>query len=87
LDDPTGRIAEVTWEDSATKHGWSSRSVELPRDGGTLQSVGYVLQDDAHGVILVETWNALGDEEYRYGCQIAIPRSAIRKVKYLRGSR
>jgi len=87
VDDPTGKIAEVTWEDSHALHGWSKEPVVLPMEG-VLVSIGYVVSDDEHGVVLVESWDGTeeipGSTPSRYGCQTAIPRSAIRKVEYLR---
>ena len=88
VDSPTGKVAEVTWEDSHTSHGWRAEALALPEPGEML-SIGYVIQDDEHGVVLCESWDGTADAQNvvpsRYGCQTAIPRSAIRKVKYLRG--
>jgi len=86
--DLTAKIAEVTWEDSQAKDRWSRSPLVLPMVG-VLLSVGYVVQDDDAGVVLVESWNGTEEDELtatsRYGAQTAIPRSAIRKVEYLRG--
>ena len=90
MDDPTAKVMEVEWEDSQTQHGWTKAKIELPARGG-YRSVGYVLQDDESGVILLESWDAAEAPDHigvsRFGCQTAIPRSAIRKVRYLRGRR
>ena len=47
------RIVEVAWEDTLTRHGWSSHD-ELPTQAWLIQSVGYVTQDDGDGLVLVE---------------------------------
>ena len=89
VDDPTGRVAEVVWEDSHSKHGWGKDVMGLPVQG-VMKTVGYVLQDNEHGVVLVESWDGTDIDgealvSSRYGCQTGIPRSAILKMKYLRG--
>ena len=80
-----GKIAEVYWEDSRGKHGWTDAIEEMPKT--TIRSAGYVAQDDEEGVVLVESIDLAEGTTSRWGCSTAIPRSAIRKVKYLRGSR
>ena len=74
------RIAEVEWEDSISRHGWSDRLVRI---AGPIRSVGYVEKDDDEGVILL---SGMGDTEVTsdpYDCSTFIPRSAIRKVTEL----
>ena len=78
-----GRIAEVHWEDSRGKHGWTSEVQEMP--GSTIRSIGYVAKDDEQGVVLVESVDLAEETTSRWGCSTSIPRSSIRKVKYLRG--
>ena len=78
-----GRIVEVEWEDTLTRHGWSS-SDELPTQAWLIHSVGYVTQDDKAGLVVVEargeSASGVGKD---YGCATFIPRSAIRKVTEL----
>ena len=77
------RIVEVCWEDTLTRHGWSS-SDELPIQAWQVRSVGYVTQDDDAGLVVVEargeTKSGVGKD---YGCATFVPRSAIRKVTEL----
>lgn len=81
----TRGVAEVEWEDSHTTHGWIDT---LPKhDGHAIRSVGYVVQDDEVGVVLTESIDTDETTSHPWGCSMAIPRSAIRKVKYLRGNR
>ena len=84
--DPTGKIAEVTWEDSVGRHSWNEDLIELPVKE-PITSVGYITQDDEGGVVLLQSFDHDPNSTRPYGCQEAIPHSAIRKVKYLRGSR
>ena len=79
------RVAEVTWEDSRGKHGWTEDVGEFPLP--EIRSIGYVMRDDEQGVILTESIDPSTSTTSPYGCSTAIPRSAIRKVKYLRGHR
>ena len=84
--DPTGKIAEVTWEDSVGRHGWNGDVIALPVKE-PMTSVGYVLQDDEGGIVLLQAYDHDPNSTRPYGCQEATPRSAIRKVRRLRGSR
>jgi hypothetical protein len=83
------RIAEVEWVDTLTKHGWLAPA-DVPTKPWLIHSVGYVFQDDAEGIVLLE---ARGDSENSgermkdCGCATMIPRSAIRKVTELRRGR
>ena len=77
-----GRVAEIYWEDSRGKHGWTNEIQDVPK--ATIRSVGYVSKDDDEGVILVESVDLVEETTSRWGCSTAIPRSAIRKVRYLR---
>ena len=79
-----GKIAEVQWEDTVGRHSWQEEAVRLPVPE-PVTSVGYVLQDDEGGVVLLQSFDHDPNSSRPYGCQEAIPRSAIRKVKYLRG--
>ena len=81
------RIVEVAWEDTLTRHGWSSHD-ELPTQAWLIQSVGYVTQDDDAGLVVVEarggSASGVGKD---YGCATFIPRSAVRKVVELKRAR
>lgn len=82
------RIVEVVWEDTLTRHAWSSHD-ELPTQAWQIRSVGYVTQDDDRGLVVVEARGESGSSVSKdYGCATFIPRSAIRKVTELsRGRR
>ncbi len=75
------RIVEVKWEDTLTRHAWSSHD-ELPTQAWLIQSVGYVMQDDDAGLVVVEARSESGSSVVSkdYGCATFIPRSAIREV-------
>jgi len=79
----TRRVAEVEWEDSHTTHGWTD--VEPAHDGYSIRTVGYVLQDNDRGLVLTESINTDQETSAPWGCTMSVPRSAIRKVTYLRG--
>ena len=68
------------------RHGWHEEPVPLPIKE-LITSVGYVLQDNGGGVVLLQSFDHDPNSTRPYGCQEGIPRSAIRKVKYLRGRR
>ena len=77
------RIVEVEWEDTLTRHGWSG-SDELPKKCWQIRSVGYVIQDDDVGIVVVEARGEAPNLDTKdYGCATMIPRSAIRKVTEL----
>lgn len=79
----TDRIVEVEWEDTLTRHAWSSKD-DLPTQAWQIHSVGYVARDDKAGLVLVESRGESGTKISRdYGCATFIPRSAIRKVTEL----
>jgi hypothetical protein len=81
------RIVEVVWEDTLTRHAWSSRE-ELPTRPWIIHSVGYVVQDDEAGLVVVEARGDSGSSASKdYGCATFIPRSAIREVRELRRKR
>ena len=77
------RIVEVEWVDTLTRHAWSS-SDELPTKCWQIRSVGYVVQDDDVGIVVVEARGDASDLDVKdHGCATMIPRSAIRKVTEL----
>ena len=76
-------VAEVHWEDSVGRHGWHEEVIVLPGKEN-MMSIGYVMQDDEGGIVLLQSFDSDPGSTRPYGCQEAIPRSAIRKVKYLR---
>ena len=80
-------IVEVLWEDSTGKDGWQLKASAEGVHPFLLLSVGYVLKDDKEMLLIVESQPAADiNPEYRsWGCVNSIPRSAIRKVTYLRG--
>jgi len=82
-----GRIVEVEWKDTLTRHAWSSLD-ELPTQAWRIRSVGYVTQDDERGLVVVEAHGESGTSISKdYGCATFIPRSSIRKVWELRRKR
>ena len=77
------RIVEVEWEDTLTRHAWSNAE-ELPTQAWMIHSVGYVMQDDDAGLVVVESRGDSGNRTSKdFGCATFIPRSAIRKVTEL----
>lgn len=77
------RIVEVLWEDTLTRHAWSNAE-ELPTQAWMIHSVGYVMQDDEAGLVVVEARSESGSSVSKdFGCATFIPRSAIRKVTEL----
>ena len=76
------KVLEVEWEDSHGQHGWRTDIVKPST--GLCVSVGYVEMDSEEGVILYESIDLDVDTTHKYGCSTFIPRSAIRKTRYLR---
>ncbi len=80
-------MVEVEWEDTLTRHAWSSQD-DLPTQAWQIHSVGYVTQDDERGLVVVEARGESGTTVSKdYGCATFIPRSAIHKVWELRRKR
>ena len=82
------RIIEVLWEDSVSTHGWQAEH-DLSRTPSLITSVGYVIRDDAVGVVVVQgidhSETPPTHSHSNYGCCLVIPRSAVREVRVLRG--
>ncbi len=76
------RIVEVQWEDSVGRHGWSDHLVEA--HVGLIHSLGYVMQDDGKGMLLLTGMDGSETSADQYDCSKFIPRSAIRNVIELR---
>ena len=74
------RIIEVDWEDSSGQHSWHS---DEEFSDSNIRTVGYLLSDDKRGILVTESVEL--QKGAMYGCTTSIPRSAIRKVRYLRG--
>ena len=74
-------IVEVEWEDSGCKHGWAS---DLATQS-LIYSVGHLVKDEPKGITLTESIDT-GEHHAEWGCSLAIPRSAVRKVYVLRQS-
>ena len=72
------RIVEVEWEDTICRHGWTANLVEI--SNRFILSVGYVVQDDDVGIILLVGRDGSESSADQYDCSKFIPRSAIRKV-------
>ncbi len=75
------RIVEVEWEDSAFSLGW------VEEDHGweptrAMKAYGLVIQDDEKALVLAPCLDE--GTSHPYGQVIAIPRSAVRKVRELR---
>jgi hypothetical protein len=71
------QIIEVIWIDSAQSHGWKDRQAEIDSPDRLrsmrCRSVGYMLADDEHGVMLAES---LSDYD-NVACTTTIPKFAI----------
>jgi len=79
-----GYRVEVRWQDSMLLlHGWESAAdlVRPASDLGGYCSVGIVMAVDRRRIVLAQSWS--GREKHVAG-GIAIPRSAITKVRRLR---
>lgn len=74
---PGDRIAEVRWLDAQRDDG--TPSVVAGPIGVLRRTVGWVLRDDEHGVVLAFSKDA--DEFER---TFSVPRAYIRKVRYLK---
>lgn len=85
----TERVVEVEWEDSFSNFGWQEEN-EMPRMPSLCRSVGYVYEDNEHGLGLCESISdrpASAKEDHGYGHSMFIPRGAIRHVWELRRRR
>ena len=77
----TERIVEVEWEDTVCRHGWTANLVEI--SNRFIMSVGYAVQDDDEGIILLAGKDGSETSADQYDCSKFIPRSAIRNVTEL----
>jgi len=71
---------EVLWVDATSRHGWSesptSTSVQIT-------SIGYLESEDDRQVVVVEAFDHDPESTRKYGCSTAIPRSAVRDMRFL----
>ena len=72
-------VVEVEWIDSAVSHGWTNDYGSISR----ITSVGYVVEDNENQIVITESVDH-EPRQAKYGCTMAIPRSAIQKVRVLR---
>jgi hypothetical protein len=75
-------VVEVTWEDSLLfTGGWESHADVMRQVRRISQrSVGYVLRDDKHGIVLAASLSQGGNV---FGAHV-IPRAQITKVRRIR---
>ena len=83
------RIVEVEWEDATTTHGWQQKD-QAANASDKCRTVGYLLKETKQGVSLTDArvddrGDPAGVVSSSYGCTQFIPRSAIRKMRTLRG--
>jgi hypothetical protein len=76
-------MVRVEWEDSSRVNGWMNLKELLGRRYMRCVTVGFLVRDDEGEVIVVANFD--GDEEWpEVSGGMVIPRSAVRKVEYLR---
>lgn len=75
-------VVEVTWDDCLLfTGGWEAHAVVMrQRRRISQRSIGYVLADDKHGIVLAASLSQGGNV---FGAHV-IPRAQITKVKVLR---
>jgi len=77
----------VVWADSTCWHGWSDIETRRREIDGVerrcCRSVGFVLDDDRHGLTLTDSMSEPGNVR----CTLWIPRACIRSVDALRTRR
>lgn len=78
------RMVHVEWEDAAeqTDGAWTSRDDVKPWVPCIVQTVGYVVHDLEHGLVLTDSYTP-----FLFGRVTQIPRGMIRKVTELRKAR
>jgi hypothetical protein len=77
------KVVRVEWEDSSsTRRVWHSREELAGMTNQKCTSIGFLVHEDDHCVIVAAH---KGDEEYPdFSGDMRIPKSAIRKRKYVR---
>jgi len=77
------RICWVKWYDAASSTGWNTKEhhLKLLTAEGETQSVGFVLQLNEKGIVLMQSCGFTGKDEVDN--VLFIPKSAIIKKKYL----
>lgn len=73
----TKRVVQVEWEDSACTRGWNVRQ---DYESFSISSIGYLVAKDKKGIVVSTSVSETGNVDN----QLHIPKSAIRKFKYLR---
>ncbi len=75
-------LVHVTWLDAVTDHGWTdTEDDDEALEPSEIQSIGYLLREDAKGLVLAATCAKNAHEAAQF---IAIPRGmlkGVRKVK------
>jgi len=75
-------VVHVEWEDSCTTSGWRDDI----RGTASCNSVGIVLRDSKHDLVLAQSWSD-DPNVSEFGDLIAIPKSAVRRKTKLAGIR
>lgn len=82
------KLVEVEWIDSMGESGWQPAEDarrQATEDAMRHRSVGYVLADKDHSLLIAQSCGDSGDDDTRLvGHTLQIPRSAIAHVRGLR---
>lgn len=73
------RLVIVTWEDSRQTDGaWQWLSAYKPREPVTVQSVGWLIQDDEQSKVLAQSLAPDDDDMQASGIKIIAARSVVK---------
>ena len=75
------RLALIEWEDSAFAQGWMSREAVKCHIVSTCISVGLLVAENKKQITIIQS-ASMGKDQYGDG--ITIPRSCIKRVRYLK---
>lgn len=86
---PVPELREIEWLDSgASSHGWQTAARVEKMKPEHVISVGYVFDEDAKTVRLVESLTLTNDPDWKnVGCMQSIDKGNIRRSTRLRGGR
>lgn len=76
------KVLRVEWTDASTSHGWQTK--DDIASGMRNVSVGMVIEEDAKGLTLTESFCVEKDIERKYGCTTYIPKKYITRRRILK---
>lgn len=75
------RVVQVRWQDAAGSDVWENYSDLRQQETALIETVGYVLREDENELVLGMNIAAAPKEFKDFSMVMAIPRSAIRRLR------